>query len=168
MKKLTLLLLAFVFYFLLPQAQAQAQSDSTSFALCGEKVYSVNKGALLDVAVGNNERPATAPECTEGLDEFKNYFRLHPIKDGRGAGIIFKLSIAFQVNCNGETGNYRVLSIYNNKLFPQLAEKALEVAKEAPLHWSPAKDAEGNAVDCWQVIDFTVVECSLAKCDYQH
>ena len=82
--------------------------------------------------------------------------------------MIFKISIAFQVTCNGEVGNYRVISVYNNQLFPQLAEKALDVVKNAPFHWSPAKDADGNAVDCWQVIDFTVVECSLAKCDYIH
>jgi len=162
MKKTILLLLVLGSCFF----TLQAQSDGDSIALCGTKLYSVDKGALLDVAVGSNDRPASVPECVEGIDEFKNYFRLHPIKDGRGAGMIFKISIAFQVNCNGETLGWRVLSIYNNKLFPELAAKALEVAKEAPLHWTPAKDADGNAVDCWQVIDFTVVECSLAKCDY--
>lgn len=145
---------------------AWAQADTDSLTLCGTKMYSVNKGALLDVAVGNNDRPATVPECVEGIDSFKDFFRYHPIKDGRGAGMIFKISIAFQVNCNGEAGNYRIISNYNNKLFPELAAKALEIVKEAPLHWSPAKDGDGNAVDCWQVIDFTAVECSLAKCDY--
>ena len=164
MKKIfvTLLLCAAIF----PAAWAQSETDS--LALCGTTLYSVDKGALLDVAVGKNDRPAKTPQCTEGLDAFKDYYRLHPIKDGRGAGMIFKISIAFQVTCNGEVGNYRVISVYNNQLFPQLAEKALDVVKNAPFHWSPAKDADGNAVDCWQVIDFTVVECSLAKCDYIH
>ena len=74
MKKTILSLLLCVGLFT-TQALAQSETttemvDSNAFALCGTKLYSVDKGALLDVAIGHNDRPAVSPECVEGLDAF--------------------------------------------------------------------------------------------------
>ena len=67
MKKIfvTLLLCAAIF----PAAWAQSETDS--LALCGTTLYSVDKGALLDVAVGKNDRPATTPNVPKALTHSK-------------------------------------------------------------------------------------------------
>ena len=125
------------------------------------------ENSLLTEAVGILQSPTTVPDCVEGVDSLKNYFRHHPIKDGRGMGMIFKVHVAFIVDTNGEVTGHRIISSEKG-LIGELSHKAVEVIKEAPLHWKPATDAEGNNVACWQVLSFTVVECSLAKCDYVH
>ena len=49
----------------------------------------------------------------------------------------------------------------------ELSNKVLEIAKQLPSGWSPATNADGNAVDCWQVLQFSIqdgqLKCSLVK-----
>ena len=167
-KKLSLILIAvFTFNISICTAQdIQSTESKDSVSACSDKIYTVGKGILLDAAVGQADRPATVPECVEGVDALKDYYRLHPIKDGRGAGMIFKVSVAFLVNCNGEIVEYKLLTSHPGKTMSELADKVLNAVREAPLHWKAATDAEDNTIDCWQVLDFTVVESSLAKCSY--
>lgn len=166
MKKIFLLLVTLMAGMLTGTVVGQDTPTNDSITVCGGKLYTVGKGALLDLSVGQADQPATVPECAEGMDALKSYYRLHSIKDGRGAGLIFKVSVAFLVNCEGNVVEWKLITSHPGKTMNELANKVLDEVRQCPLRWQPATDADGNAVDCWQVLDFSVVETSLANCSY--
>ena len=59
-----------------------------------------------------------------------------------------------------------LLNANRGELF-EFANMVLDMVKQMPQRWLPAEDKKGNAVDCWQVIEFTVSNGSLTNADYK-
>ena len=102
------------------------------------------------------------PAWREGDDTLQAWFNGHPLTDPRSKDMIFRTVLGFKVNCRGEAGEWYIASKGKGVLF-ELSNQVLEIAKHLPNGWTPATDADGNAVDCWQVLQFSITEGQL-KC----
>ncbi len=102
------------------------------------------------------------PAWREGDDTLQAWFNGHPLTDPRSKDMIFRTVLGFKVNCRGEAGEWYIASKGKGVLF-ELSNQVLEIAKQLPNGWKPATDANGNAVDCWQVLQFSITEGQL-KC----
>jgi hypothetical protein len=104
----------------------------------------------------------TLPAWREGDDALQAWFDGHPLTDPRAKDMIMRTMILFKVNCHGDAGDWSIASKGKGVLF-ELSNQVLEIAKQLPNGWTPATDADGNAVDCWQVLQFSINEGQL-KC----
>ena len=111
-----------------------------------------------------NELPEVAaePYWAEGNEALQAWFDNHPLTDPRAKDMILRTVLGFKVNCRGEAGEWYIASKGKGVLF-ELSNQLLEIAKQLPNGWTPATDADGNAVDCWQVLLFSIKEGKL-KC----
>lgn len=111
-----------------------------------------------------NELPEVAaePYWTEGNEALQAWFDGHPLTDPRAKDMILRTVLGFKVNCRGEAGEWYIASKGKGLMF-ELSNQVLEIAKQLPNGWTPATDADGNAVDCWQVLQFSIKEGQL-KC----
>jgi len=75
--------------------------------------------------------------------------------------IVFRVHIMFVVNCEGKAGNFQLTSKGKGDL-ESLANQVLEIVNNMPQNWKPAKK-NGEAVDCYQVLSFTVIGGQLNK-----
>jgi len=105
---------------------------------------------------------ASLPAWREGDDALQAWFDGHPLTDPRAKDMIMRTMILFKVNCRGEAGDWSIASKGKGVLF-ELSNQVLEIAKQLPNDWTPATDADGNSVDCWQVLQFSIKEGQL-KC----
>lgn len=118
--------------------------------------------ALLANALGALPAPAVLPQYADGQEQMRAYFKEHPLTDSRAMEMIFRVHIAVLVNCQGQIADTRVVSSGKGFL-AALAEQVRETVAQLPGAWTAAQDAEGNTVDCWQMISFTVSLQSLEK-----
>jgi len=102
------------------------------------------------------------PYWTEGDEALQTWFDNHPLTDPRAKDMIFRTVLGFKVNCRGEAGEWYIASKGKGVLF-ELSSQVLEISKQLPNGWTPATDEAGNAVDCWQVLQFSIKEGQL-KC----
>lgn len=132
---------------------------------CNDKaVYSVNE-SLLKEKVGELPEPATNPAFEGGIEELKNYFAGKPLTDERTKDAVFRVAIGFVVNCNGEAGNFVVVT-KGKGLAETFANQVLERVNGMPQNWKPA-EKDGNKVDSYQVLSFTVTGGQLDKVSYR-
>ena len=104
---------------------------------------------------------ASLPYWAEGDSALQAWFDSHPLTDPRAKEMMFRTVLLFKVNCHGEAGEWSIASKGKGTLF-EMSNLVLDVAKQLPPNgWVPAKDADGNAVDCWQVIQFNINEGHL-------
>ncbi len=108
---------------------------------------------------------AVFPAWTEGDDALQSWFDSHPLTDPRAKEMMFRTILLFKVNCRGEASEWAIASKGKGVLF-ELSNQVLEIAQQLPNGWTPATDADGKAVDCWQVLQFNVNEGNL-KCFVQ-
>ena len=138
----------------------------SSFAPCKPtQVFSVDD-KLLAEAVGNFKSPKKNPEYEGGKSTFRSWFLNHPLTDERAKDRLFRVHLAFMVNCNGEVGQWQVISKGKGELF-EFANMVLELVKTMPQNWQPATDRKGNPVDCWQKMEFTVSNGVLTNGNYK-
>lgn len=106
---------------------------------------------------------ATLPYWAEGDSSLQSWFDSHPLDDPRAKDLVLRTVLHFKVNCRGEAGEWAIASKGKGVLF-ELSNQVLEIAKQLPATgWIPATDESGNAVDCWQVMQFNIKEGNL-KC----
>lgn len=109
---------------------------------------------------------STLPYWTDGNDALQAWFDGHQLDDPRAKKITFRTVLRFKVNCHGAASEWAIASKGEGLIF-ELSNKVLEIAKQLPNGWSPATNADGNAVDCWQVLQFSIqdgqLKCSLVK-----
>lgn len=108
---------------------------------------------------------AVFPAWTEGDDALQSWFDSHPLTDPRAKEMMFRTILLFKVNCRGEASEWTIASKGKGVLF-ELSNQVLEIAKQLPNGWTPATNEDGTAVDCWQVLQFSVSEGNL-KCFVQ-
>ena len=109
----------------------------------------------------NLPEAASLPYWSEGDTALQTWFDSHPLTDPRAKEMTFRTVLLFKVNCHGVAGEWTIVSKGNGVLF-ELSNQVLEIAKQLPSDgWIPATDADGKAVDCWQVIQFSINEGKL-------
>ncbi len=132
---------------------------------CNEgSLYSV-KESLLNDHVGDLSVPHTAPTFEGGIDELKKYFAEFPLTDTRAKEVIFRVAISFVVDCNGNAGNFKIVT-KGKGLAETLANQVLERVNKMPQNWRPAI-FDNEIVDCYQVLSFTVTGGQLDKVTYR-
>jgi hypothetical protein len=146
--------------------QTQTVDTTTQIKSCSEAVaYSVDD-ILLKSQVGENlVKPDVTPSYYGGPEVLKKYFESHPLTDMRAKGIVFMVHVGFLVNCNGQAGNFQILSKGKGDL-QELAQKVLTTIKNLPENWQFAT-AGGKATDCYQILSFIVVDGALNKVTYR-
>ncbi|MBP5548311.1 MAG: hypothetical protein J6X58_05435 [Bacteroidales bacterium] len=140
-----------------------AESQDVTFANCTPKhVYRCDHWGARD-SYKDLPEAVTLPTWNEGDDALQSWFDSHPLTDPRAKNMIMRTVILFKVNCHGEAGEWSIASKGKGVLF-ELSNQVLEIAKQLPDGWIPATDADGKAVDCWQVLQFSIKEGQL-KCN---
>lgn len=127
--------------------------------------YAVEKEALLIDAVGPHIVPDENPSFEGGLPALKEYFSKHPLTDTRAENAIFRVGLAFTVDCNGNAGNFMIIT-KGKGVAETLANQVLGIVNDMPQNWKPALK-DGEAVDCYQVLSFTVSSGSLEQVFYR-
>lgn len=143
-------------------------SDSliTKTTICDkDNVFSVDDFLLKDAIGSNYSKPDKNPSFNGGIEKLKEYFVLNPLTDKRAQNIIVRVSIGFIVNCNGQIGNFQIVTKGKGEL-KELANQVLEIVNEMPVDWIPA-EKDGQKVDCYQILNFTVMQGSLEKVTYR-
>ena len=69
------------------------------------------------------------------------------------------------INCNGQTGNFQVVTKGKGDL-KELANLVLEIVNKMPSDWISGENS-GQKVDCYQILNFTVIQGSLEKVSYR-
>lgn len=139
---------------------------ASSFSPCNpEAVYSVDDKQLAE-AVGDFRHPKNNPTYKGDKPTFRSWFLNNPLTDERAKNRLFRVRLAFMVNCNGEVGQWRVISKGKGELY-EFANIVLDLVKTMPHNWNPATDRKGNPVDCWQIMEFTVSDGVLTNGNYK-
>lgn len=130
-----------------------------------QKQFAVTKEFLLEEKIGEIPEPDTNPTFEGGVEELKKYFADRPLTDERIKETIFRVSIAFIVNCNGNAGNFMIIT-KGKGLAETFANQVLERVNKMPQNWKPAIK-NGEKVDCYQVLSFTITNGQLDKVSYR-
>jgi hypothetical protein len=130
-----------------------------------ETQYAVGKEFLIKDKIGEKPEPETNPTYDGGIEELKKYFADKPLTDERVKDAVFRVSIAFAVNCNGNAGNFMIVT-KGKGLVETFANQVLERVNKMPQNWKPATK-NGEKVDCFQVLSFTVTGGQLDKVSYR-
>ena len=134
--------------------------------LCNSQTqFAVAKEFLLKEKIGEMPEPETNPSFDGGVDELKKHFADNPLTDVRVKEIVFRVSIAFIVNCNGNAGNFMIIT-KGKGLAETFANQVLERVNKMPQTWKPAMK-NGEKVDCYQVLSFTVTSGQFDKVSYR-
>ena len=138
----------------------------SEFKICNEgNVWSVDDKQLSET-VGSYKAPKKTPSYKGDRTALRNWFLNQPITDERAKDRLFRVRIAFMVNCEGQAGRWQLISKNKGELF-EFANMVLETVKTMPQNWIPATDKKGNAVDCWQILEFTVSNGILTNANYK-
>lgn len=125
--------------------------DDSTFRACREsnipQYYSIDSGF-------EGEKPA-----------IKRYFEQNFKKNKAWAKENGYITVRFVVNCNGQTGRFRVLEmspVYQPKKFPPaLSNQLLQLTKQMP-GWLPGK-SENIPYDYYQYLTFTITKGEITQ-----
>jgi hypothetical protein len=131
---------------------------------CSQTIYSVDD-FLVKEKFGELTKPLTNPTFSGGIDELKKYFTANPLTDEKATQMIFRVSIAFVVTCEGQAGNFVIVTKGKGDL-ATYANQVLAIVNRMPQNWQPAT-VDGKPVDCYQVLSFTAASGQLDKVSYR-
>ena len=125
--------------------------DDSTFRACREsnipQYYSIESGF-------EGEKPA-----------IKRYFEQNFKKNRAWAKENGYITVRFVVNCNGQTGRFRVLEMspeYQSKKFPPaLSDQLLQLTKQM-IGWLPGK-SENIPYDYYQYLSFTITKGEITQ-----
>lgn len=141
-------------------------AEATAFSPCDQSlIFSVDDKQLAE-AVGNYKHPKKNPAYMGDKSTFRSWFLNNSLTDERVKNRLFRVRLAFMVNCKGEVGQWKVISKGKGELY-EFANIVLEFVKTMPHNWTPATDRKGNPVDCWQIMEFTVSDGNLTNGNYK-
>lgn len=130
-----------------------------------DNLYSVDDFLLKEAIGSNYSKPDKNPTFNGGIEILKQYFAQNPLSDKRAQNNIFRVSIGFIVNCNGQIGDFQIVTKGKGDL-KELANQVLEIVNKMPNYWKPA-EKKGQKVDCYQILNFSVMQGSLEKVSYR-
>lgn len=148
----------------LPKITTFPEDSIVKVSTCSQKNYSVND-FLVKETFGENDEPSTTPYFEGGLDELKKYFIKNPLTDEKATQMMFRVKIAFVVNCEGKAGNFKIISKGKGHL-ATYANQVLAIVNSMPQNWKPAT-VDGKPVDCYQVLSLTALNGNLDKVSYR-
>jgi hypothetical protein len=148
----------------LPKVTIFPEDSIVKVELCTQTIYSVND-FLVKETFGENDEPSSAPSFEGGIDELKKYFAENPLVDEKATQIMFRVKIAYVVNCEGKAGNFKIVTKGKGDL-ATYANQVLAIVNSMPQKWEPAT-VDGKPVDCYQVLSFTALGGSLEKVSYR-
>ena len=138
----------------------------TKSIICNkESICSVEDFLLKDALKVSYSKPDKSPTFKGGIEKLKEYFVKNPLSDKRAQENIFRVSIGFIVNCNGQIGDFQIVTKGQGNL-KELANQVLEIVNKMPSDWIPA-EKNGQKVDCYQILNFMVIQGSLEKVSYR-
>lgn len=132
---------------------------------CNESIWAVDDFLLEEKLGLSLDVPTTSPSYEKGLEALKAYFAEHPLIDPKLEGSMFLVSIGFVVNCKGEAGEFMILTKGRGPL-ATYSNQILGIVNDMPQAWKPAIN-NGEAVDSYQVLSFTVLSGKLDKVTYR-
>lgn len=130
-----------------------------------QSVFIVDKETLLKERIGEKPIPDTNPIFEGGIDELLKYFADRPLTDERANNMLFRVTIAFVVDCNGNAGNFMIIS-RGKGILETFANQVLERVNSMPQNWLPATK-KGEKVDCYQVLSFSILDGKLNNVYYR-
>lgn len=140
-------------------------SDSiVKVTACTPTIYAVDD-FLVKEKFGEMAKPTTNPVFKGGVDELKKYFAANPLTDEKATQMVFRVSIAFVVNCDGKAGNYTIVTKGKGDL-ETYANQVLAIVNKMPQNWQAAV-VDGKSIDCYQVLSFTVSSGKLNGVSYR-
>ena len=148
----------------LPKVTAFPADSILKVTACSQSMYAVNN-FLVKEKFGELAEPTTNPTFTGGLDALKKYFIANPLTDEKATQMIFRVSIAFVVTCDGKAGNFVIVTKGKGDL-ATYANRVLAIVNKMPQNWQPAT-VDGKPVDCYQVLSFTAASGQLDKVSYR-
>lgn len=148
----------------LPKVTVFPAESIVKVTACLQTIYSVDD-FLVKEKLGDNAKPTINPTFTGGLDELKKYFLGNPLTDEKATQIIFRVSIAFIVTCDGKAGNFVIVTKGKGDL-ATYANQVLAIVNKMPQEWQPAT-VDGKPVDCYQVLSFTAASGQLDNVSYR-
>ncbi|MDL2309400.1 hypothetical protein LJC68_10335 [Bacteroidales bacterium OttesenSCG-928-B11] len=128
-------------------------------------ICSVEDVSLLQEVIGKLPSPKTNPEFEGGVEALRKYFAINSLTDEKAKDLFFRVTIAFVVNCEGKAGNFQIISRGKGDL-ETFANQVLEIVNNMPQNWIPAQ-RKGKAVDCYQVLSFSIKEGKLDNVSYK-
>lgn len=132
---------------------------------CDSATHYAVRDHLLKEKFGELTEPDTAPTYEGGLAALKEYFAGNPLTDPATKALVFRVAIGFVVDCNGQAGNFMVISKGKGRL-ETFANQVLDRVNSMPQQWRAATVA-GEKVDCYQVLTFTVNDGQLSQVSYR-
>ncbi len=148
----------------LPKVTTFSADSVIKISTCSQTIYSVDD-FLVKERFGENDTPSKTPNFKEGLDELKKYFIDNPLTDEKATQMIFRVKIAFVVNCEGKAGNFEIVTKGKGDL-ATYANQVLAIVNSMPQNWQSAT-VDGKPVDCYQILSFTAVSGNLGKVSYR-
>lgn len=130
---------------------------------CNEQLYAPEDADLIKTLGTKLPYPSKKPMYTGGLNALRAYLTPNNLTDAAVQGKTFRVRVAFLVTCEGNAGDFQIVSPSVGDMDPY-AQKVLEITSKMPEGWnagtlgSPAK-----AIDSYQVITFTVVDGKLDR-----
>lgn len=150
-------------FFILIFSQVSLAQEPKPFKTCNKIVnYTVDDLDLRKNVGLNLAFPHTNSYYTGGTEMLKKYFLS---KTPKLTGT-FRTLISFVVNCKGQVGNFEVV-LKNEGVSPTFTNEILEIAKKMPPKWKAATSKEGNPVDSYQVLQFTIVGGRVRDINYK-
>lgn len=145
---------SFVFILLFTVYFSTAQTFKTCVPAVAYSVYD----AMLDNGL---KQPASNPFYDGGLNALEKYFETTPLKNEKAKGLVFRVHIEFVVSCNGDLGNFKLVSKPKGNLI-EYSNELMEIVKNMPHNWKPAI-VKGAPVDCYQILSFTVIDRAIHR-----
>jgi hypothetical protein len=148
----------------IPKVVAFPSDSIVKVTACSQIIYSVDD-FLVKEKFGELTKPTTNPIFTGGIDELKKYFTANPLTDEKAKQMIFRVSIAFVVTCEGKVGNFVIVTKGKGDL-ATYANQILAIVNRMPQNWQPAT-VDGKSVDCYQVLNFSPTSGQLDNVSYR-
>jgi len=165
MKKIILLVILSSLVSLTLPAQERAWDE---VKICEDKpVCAVDFYLLEDILTEKHKKPKTAPLFSGGKSKLLKYFSKYKIGDSRSKDLVFRIHIAFMVNCEGRAGDFRLLDNELEGTELKLSRQVFGLMKELPQVWKPAV-YKGDKVNCYQVLSLTIMNGKISTAYYHN
>jgi hypothetical protein len=133
--------------------------------LCSDSsIYSIDY-YLLNEKIGPPTEPDQFPFFEGGIEQLITYFATKTLTDELAKNMIFKVIIAFKVDCNGNAGDFTILTKGSGTL-EVLANQVLEAVNYMPQKWKPAV-VNNKSVDAYQFLTFSIKNGDLTNVTYK-
>jgi hypothetical protein len=133
--------------------------------LCSDStIYSIDY-YLLNEKVGPPTEPDQFPFFEGGIEQLITYFAPKTLTDELTKNMIFKVIIAFKVDCNGNAGDFVIITKTSGSL-EVLSNQVLEIVNSMPQKWKPAI-VNNKPVDAYQYLSFSIKNGDLTNVSYK-